>query len=160
MTADEIRASVDLIAPEIGGNETLGARFVDKVDVRDGACWIWQGSRNDRGYGKVLLNNPRLIYAHRLAHLALVGPIPSGAEIDHLCRNPPCVNPEHLEAVSHTTNVRRGESVAASRARALARTHCRRGHEMTDQNKVLRVNGTYDCRTCRRIRKQRQRVAA
>jgi hypothetical protein len=93
--------------------------------------------------------------------LALKGPIHDGTEIDHLCRNRRCVNPDHLEAVSHLVNVRRGESPTTLRRQgkrpASTRTHCFRGHELTDENKVLRVNGTYDCRICRRLRKKRSR---
>lgn len=73
---------------------------------RDG-CWIWQGAKNDRGYPQVRVNGTTG-YAHRYYYLALIGPIPSGLELDHLCRTRLCCNPQHLEPVSRAENVRRG----------------------------------------------------
>lgn len=79
------------------------AYFVD----RKTGCWIWQLSRNAKGYGTVW-HEGRCWLAHRLSFTLANGPIPSGLSLDHLCRNPPCVNPSHLEVVTHAENVRRG----------------------------------------------------
>lgn len=72
-----------------------------------GMCWLWEGAADAIGYGKF---NPgaRLIGAHRYSYQSMVGAIPAGLYLDHLCRNPRCVNPDHLEPVTHAENVRRG----------------------------------------------------
>lgn len=79
-------------------------RFWAKVDV--GVCWLWTGSTNGNSYGRFSLDG-RMVPAHRWAYEALVGPIPPGLQIDHLCRVPLCVNPDHLEPVSQADNKRR-----------------------------------------------------
>lgn len=82
-------------------------RFWAKVD-KDADCWEWRGSRNHKGYGLARRRDGKGIQAHRLAYELTVGPIPEGLEIDHLCVNRGCVNPSHLEPVTHTENIRRG----------------------------------------------------
>jgi hypothetical protein len=84
-----------------------GARFWEKVD-RSGDCWTWTASDNGQGYGQFYLRSGRKVHAHRYAYEAVVGPIPAGLELDHLCANPSCVNPRHLEPVPHRTNMLRG----------------------------------------------------
>lgn len=79
--------------------------FWEKVD-KTGECWIWRGTRHARGYGSYG-SRDRRSKAHRWAWRFTRGPIPEGMELDHLCRNPWCVNPGHLEPVSHAENVRR-----------------------------------------------------
>lgn len=81
---------------------TTVTRFWLKVD-RSGECWLWTGSTNGRGYGHVRVNMC-LTYAHRLSYEMSVGPIPEGLQIDHLCGNTLCVNPEHLEVVTAVEN--------------------------------------------------------
>lgn len=75
----------------------------------DGAtgCWLWLGIHTDKGYGSYW-DGTRLIAAHRAIYELHRGPIPVGLDLDHLCRNPPCVNPDHLEPVTEATNVQRG----------------------------------------------------
>lgn len=84
--------------------------------VRRGTgCWDWLATRTAAGYGQFWAGRysptgqPLLDSAHRVVYEVLVGPIPAGLEIDHLCRNTGCVNPEHLEVVTHAENVRRRE---------------------------------------------------
>jgi hypothetical protein len=86
--------------------------------------------------------------AHRYAYLTLVGPIPDGLVLDHLCRTRACWNPAHLEAVPQRTNVLRGVGIAAVRAR---QTACRSGHEFTPENTAYKRNGTRYCKTCNRL---------
>lgn len=70
-------------------------------------CWIWQGELNRNGYGTIRIKGRRKM-VHRIVYEALVGPIPPGEILDHLCRNRPCCNPKHVEPVSHGENTRRG----------------------------------------------------
>lgn len=72
-------------------------------------CWIWQAQKS-LGYGKVIIRKKR-VWAHRAMWEQTNGPIPKGLELDHLCRTPACIRPEHLEAVTHLENVRRGRAV-------------------------------------------------
>lgn len=99
-------------------------------------CWIWMGARDTPGYGRVFYGG-RLRGAHEAAYEWTRGPIPDGLTIDHLCRNKPCINPEHLEVVTMRENGLRGNSICARHAR---QTHCKRGHEFTPEN-------TYGCKT-------------
>lgn len=82
-------------------------RILAKVEVRDDGCWIWQAHKSKAGYAKVKDDFGRQAYAHRLTYELSHGPVPDGLQLDHLCRNTSCVNPEHLEAVTAKENVRR-----------------------------------------------------
>lgn len=127
------------------------ARFFDKIDA-SGDCWEWTASRNHGGHP--WYHNPGgTQYAHRVAWEILVGPIPEGYDVDHLCRVRHCVNPDHLEPVPHVVNVRRGHvgknSPKGPNSRGL--THCKRGHEYTEENTIYHSkNGSRMCRSCRR----------
>lgn len=121
-------------------------------------CWIWTGAMIPNGYGSV--QDPSLnrqIGAHRASHLLFKGPIPAGFEVDHLCRVRRCVNPDHLEAVLHSENVRRGLSpgimAAFNKRRAAEKTHCPNGHRYSQENTYIQVSsrdGEYRvCKICR-----------
>lgn len=121
-------------------------RIVEKVRVDSvSGCWEWQGS-TVRGYGAMQAHG-KTQYIHRLSYEMAYGPIPVGMVIDHLCRNLPCCNPDHLEPVTQKVNMERS---------AALRTHCPHGHEYTKENTQLqkRHGGYYArvCKTCRRIR--------
>lgn len=91
-------------------------QFVDKTSD-EGGCWLWTGTRNRGGYGDFRMpEGPRR--AHRLAYENLVGPIPEGLELDHLCRVRNCVNPQHLEPVTRSENARRQHQARRESARA------------------------------------------
>ena len=115
-------------------------------------CWVWNGKPNKQGYGqtKVGGRNGSVILAHLAVWRHLVGPVPDGLVLDHLCRRPLCVNPEHLEPVTDRVNVVvRGTGVTAQNAR---KTHCPKHHPYDEQNTRVRVDAkgrtSRSCRTC------------
>jgi hypothetical protein len=119
-------------------------RFWEKVEKADG-CWLWTGGLLKGGYGQYSLER-KCRQAHRLSYEMLVGRIPAGMVIDHLCREPRCVNPEHLEVVTRGENVARGGGPTAENAR---KTECRNGHPLAPGNLVPNKQGWRVCRACR-----------
>lgn len=120
-------------------------KFWANVDRSDpSVCWEWTGTRSAKGYG--VFSGVR---AHRAAYELLVGPIPAGLTIDHLCRNRACINPAHLEPVTNRENILRGESPSAIHARA---SHCPKGHQYDGANTWTDRRGWRTCRECRRDR--------
>lgn len=112
----------------------------------DGPCWEYRGTKRARGYGVIVVGPGRKAQAaHRAVWEGLVGPVPAGLVLDHLCRNTSCVNPDHLEPVTQAENIRRGYAPAALNAR---KTHCSKGHEFTPEN-TARRSGRRVCLTCR-----------
>lgn len=127
----------------------LRTRFWSKVEKTDG-CWLWTDAPNQgTGYGRLNIGQGRTRLAHRIAYELLVGPVPVGLTIDHLCRNRLCVNPAHLEPVTRGENVLRGVSKAGRSARP---THCPRGHAYDDANTYRTPVGGRQCRACKRLR--------
>lgn len=122
-------------------------RFWRKVDATAGIfeCWPWLAGLTTKGYGGFTLGDRRRVLAHRFAYELLIGAVPAGMELDHTCRNRACVNPVHLEPVTHLENVRRGD--AGRYKREL--THCKHGHELSGGNLIVRPEGWRHCRTCR-----------
>lgn len=134
--------------------ETILDRCLREHADRPTDCWEYPG-RRQRGYGIVNRgrgNSPTL--AHRAAYEMLRGPIAPGLHIDHLCRNPACVNPAHMEPVTQAENTRRGNSPSARRGR---QTHCIRGHPFDEANTRHVANGRV-CRTCTAERLARKRA--
>lgn len=121
---------------------------VDYIVDDTTGCWVWQLARNGAGGGYgVMRNGGRQQPAHRVYYERLVGPIPEGLVIDHLCRNHACVNPAHLEPVTPRINVLRGETIVAANA---AKTHCQNGHPFDAENTRILTSGSRRCRTCQR----------
>lgn len=114
------------------------AQFLSKVK-KSVSCWQWLGTTTSNGYGRLGKQS-----AHRLSHELFKGPIPKGLHIDHLCRNPGCVNPKHLEAVTQRENTLRGFSPAALHAQ---KTHCPKGHPFAGANLAKRTRRR-DCLKC------------
>lgn len=146
-------------------DHSLADRFWAKVDrADDDGCWLWTGSLS-RGYGQIFVQSKGVpVTAHRVGYDLLVGAVPPGMHLDHLCHNADatcpggascihrrCVNPAHLEPTTQAENIRRG------RAGSQRRTHCKHGHEFTSENTRL-TSGYQSCRTCDRARCAAYRV--
>ncbi len=133
----------------------LGTKFVFDPD----GCWYWTAaSSKGPGYGVIRPTSSRKqLHAHRVMYELVAGPIPDGLQIDHLCREPRCVNPAHMEAVTQRVNVLRGTSPIAEQAR---RTHCLRGnHPLSGDNLSVNKRGERRCRTCTRELEKARRNA-
>jgi hypothetical protein len=127
-----------------------------RVDEATG-CWEWLRAKV-RGYGVV--NDPRTGHnapAHRYLYELHREPIPTGLVIDHLCRNPGCVNPWHLEPVTDGENVLRGVGPSATNAR---KTYCKHGHEFTPENTKVSSDGKRSCIACRRALRKTEEARA
>lgn len=113
------------------------SRFWPRVDKREAdECWPWTGAKIARGYGR--FNYLGKSYpAYRFAWESVNGPVPDGLELDHLCRNPSCCNPAHLEPVTHAENMRR-----------IRKDTCPKGHPLTPENTWVRKTGARSCAIC------------
>lgn len=131
-------------APPFKANAKLIMRHFRKVWVAENGCWLWRGAVQSDGYGNLGINGQWWL-AHRWFYTVLVGPIPDGLTVDHLCFNRICVNVAHMEAITRSENLKR------AKARI---THCVNGHAYTEQNTYRRPNGRRICRICR-VRHQR-----
>jgi hypothetical protein len=127
---------------------------VGQTDERAG-CWPWRGNLNSNGYGRLYVGIHRRA-AHRIAYELLVGPIPEGLTLDHLCRNHACCNPAHLEPVTNRENIMRGDTIPAANAR---KTHCLHGHEFTPENVGFCSDGSRRCRTCQHTLKRGWKIS-
>jgi hypothetical protein len=154
-------------APRIAEKVPFETRLQESAANRDQhECWPWTGTIDRDGYGRT--SRPRGL-AHRTAYLMIKGPIPDGLEIDHLCRNRECVNPDHLEPVTHAENMRRAAPSSGSAVLVGRRVvkppprapHCKQGHEYTPENTYV-YRGSRNCRACNRAAAARyaQKAAA
>lgn len=123
----------------------MADRFWAKVD-EDGECWTWTAHRDRYGYGMFSIKG-RPVLAHRWSYEHLIGAIPEGLVIDHLCRNRACVNPWHMEPTTQKVNALRGEGVGARSAQV---TKCPHGHPYDEMNTYL-YRGERRCKACRSI---------
>lgn len=122
-------------------NTPLPQWLIDRTLPGPGGCLIWQGSTSKGGYAR-----SNSVAIHRQAYLEVIGPFDQSLEIDHLCRVPLCVNPFHLEPVTHLENMRRRYEMY---------TTCANGHEFTPQNTYVKPSGHRQCRACNRAAARR-----
>jgi hypothetical protein len=119
-----------------------------------GNCWVWSGALDKKGYPVIGVSGLSS-RAHNAAYVLAKGPLPEGMVLDHLCRVPACINPDHLEAVTNAVNVLRGGGFSAVNA---VKTHCVHGHEFTPENTYMGKLGRA-CRKCAVDRNRKYRLA-
>lgn len=144
--------SPDVVHRLVGATDE--ERFWSKVEKTDD-CWQWTASTmgGRYPYGWFSKSGVKSVgHAHRFSYELHNGPIPEGLVVDHLCRNPRCVRPDHLEAVTWRENLDRGDPSQADKN--VVKTHCKRGHEFSEENTRMQ-RGTRQCRICDKIRKQK-----
>lgn len=113
--------------------DSFDAKYIPEPNS---GCWIWcaaNGGRDNRKYGYIRVSKERMIHAHIFSYFTYKGDVPKGLVLDHICKNSECVNPDHLEPVTHRVNILRGDGLGAKHAR---RTHCNKGHPFTEDNVV------------------------
>ena len=132
-------------------------RLTSKIKLTSDGCWLWAGARRTE-YGVIRVGSQidgtrGMAPAHRVLYELVVEPIPAGLEPDHLCKNGMCVNPDHIEPVTHQVNISRSDGFAGVNAR---KTHCINGHEFSDENTHIDYRGRRKCRACGRAYKARR----
>lgn len=131
---------------------SLPATFWEKVQITP-CCWLWTRGCSDTGYGSCRIEG-KVGNVHKVVYEDLVGPVPAGLTLDHLCRVHRCCNPDHLEPVTRGVNVQRGSAF-----KTISLT-CEAGHLYTRENTYVRPNGTRVCRECRNRAVQRFKAKA
>lgn len=135
--------------------ERLRPRLLDRIRLEND-CWVWTGAVNFEGYARLRVRGHKSKWAiHRASYEVFVGPIPEGLTIDHLCRNPSCINPEHLEPVPMVVNIKRGFGIGMLNA---MRTACCRGHEFVPGSYNMAKTRTSEFRRCLVCRRETERA--
>lgn len=123
---------------------TSKERLLEKISINENGCWCWTSSIKPNGYG-CFWHDGAQRNAHRVSYELFIGPIPEGLDLDHLCRNRACVNPEHLEPVTRSVNLNKG----LKKSKVPKKLFCKNGHEFTQENTAVYeyVRGRR-CKTC------------
>jgi hypothetical protein len=128
----------------------LKIRILNKIKTNTDGCWVWIGARFKKttgDYGQIRMgtrNNSKVMKAHRVSYECFNGEIPTGLELDHLCKNTLCVNPIHLEPTTHIENCRRRKDHGLP--------YCKHGHKYTKETTYINPRGVRECRVCKRNR--------
>jgi hypothetical protein len=129
-------------------------KFLSQINISENGCWEWQGSyvtnRNGAKYG-TFWNGKTLQLSHRFSYEYFIGPIPPGKEMDHLCRNTICCNPDHVEPVTHLENMQRGINKT--------KVTCSHGHPFSVENTRIGQKGRRYCHACHVIRERERKRA-
>lgn len=133
--------------------KNIGLKLKTKTKVNKHGCWVWQGSRFKKecgNYAQIRLGrgkDSKCVRAHRVSYEYFIGKVPKGLELDHLCQNTLCINPKHLEPVTHLVNMRRRKDSGLP--------NCKYGHKYTKQTTYIRPdNGRRECILCRELRRK------
>lgn len=146
----ESRMKRYVITPPRGSTLKERLMFFMVVDHVTG-CWNWTANKNQKGYGRVAIDG-RLHSAHRVSFEIFNGPLIDGLEVDHVCENRGCINPAHLQQITHASNVRKGNRWNIERP-----THCPRGHPFTAPNLGHDHRGWRYCKACASRRHKRRK---
>ena len=133
--------------------DRIKAKIMEQPGPLKSPCWIWMGSLSGPGYAQIRITEDRRswrVLVHRWMYEHHFGAPPPGADVHHKCDRPRCVNPAHLDAVTHRENIRKTTN---------QRTHCKHGHPLSGDNVRLASDGRRCCRACsyRRVRRNTKR---
>ena len=143
----------DEINNSVIGDTELPKRFWKKVMPRESGCWEWTGATSSSTSGTrygIMTVNQKQYGAHRISWILRRGRITDGMDLDHLCRNTICVNPDHLEEVTHAENTRRGNAGMWFKELQNSKTHCPKGHPYDEDNTRYKPQGWRVCKECGR----------
>lgn len=130
--------------------KTLQQRFWSKVELKESGlitdCWEWTACKDNDGYGRLYVSKNKNILPHRLSYELFNNKISKNKEIDHLCSNPSCVNPAHLESVTHKENLERSNNIGLH---LKSKKECPKGHPYSGDNLTIDNAGSRRCRICR-----------
>lgn len=142
------------LAETVDWNGSLARRLLAKVDTT-GVCWEWTADLTNDGYGRWWYKDNVVLRAHRAAWALLVGPLPTGLQPDHRCKNRACINPDHIEWTTGEVNNLRSTSPSSRHARA---THCPADHPYDETNTIWRVQRGRPRRECRKCVREQSRI--
>jgi len=125
-------------------NWSFDRRFMRRIVINSSGCWIWTGAKMRNGYGHLAVDGKKYA-AHRYSYIQLKGAVPKNLDLDHLCRVRECANPDHLEPVTRSENLRRGLKRGEHNR---AKTHCPNLHPYSGDNLYLHPSGRRCCRKC------------
>lgn len=152
MSARKRKNSSERTVEKMPAYRNIEERISEKFQINyETGCWEWTGALDIGGYGQISVDN-RCKLAHRISWNVFKGAIPNGLQIDHLCRNRKCVNPDHLRVTTRKDNILCSNGITARQVR---QTHCKRGHEFTKENTYIDTKEGRNCIECKRMLQRR-----